>query len=419
MKQGIESLINEHIGLVEQFAKSKGLQSRNVKKYSNKEENSYRVVSCVIEYEQFKVRFAYEINEGMLFKKGIITAYFNIKDYEYHICDLLAKVAPKDKDCVVFPYVDSEEVLNSCLKQLFQKLNKYESLINDLASNSEKRRDLESNVKQEIMFFSGRPASKKGPLSLAMFGIYAQSALIRYTSEPYIAYLNGNYKKALKLYAKESSLTLYERQLVKRMKFWIKRDIKREIPEEQKTINIINVVKKEVKVYSILTFIMLLPFSFVVLEILYKVLLYIVQSNAIVMLHLSCMYLIIPSMLLSWVTCAFARDKLFLKKMKSTFKLKNLYHTFELKRQKFDTLKVCISTCIIIVAFLASLSFQVREDGIKFAQNVFDIKGTMASYKEIKSYDKDSKQILLENGEKIDLNIFSGDFEKINNLIMK
>lgn len=405
MQKEIDVLVDKFIEIVKEVAKDK--QVKSIKQYHRDRSKGYKTISCVIEYESYKLRFAYHINEGAVFKKGIITMYFNIGSIEYHFTDILAHIAPRDKDLIVFPYVDNVETIKICIELLWNKFQSYNEKIIELSINNELKIKLERGLKKEIKIFSGKDLPKEGPLALMLSGIYANTSLIRYTSEPYECFVNGKYEKAIKLYNKESNLALYEQQLVKFMKRAIKAKKKVEIPEEQKTINHAKEVKKSTKIYTILSFILLLPAMFTMCVILSKLFTYVITQNTLLVLFRSNLFLIIPTITLSLAFTKNIRNWLFRKKLYKTFQFEVLYNTEKHRKFELNIMNSVVIASIITVALLAASSISFREDGIKYSKDILDFKGTIVPYNEIQKLDTEKEVILLENGEEILLDTFN------------
>lgn len=403
----MEQLIEYFIKTVENYAKDKGKQARNIKQHARKKQDGYKAISSVIDFGSFKVRFAYQINEGRVFKKGIVTLYFNIKDYEYHFCDVLSNISPSDKDCVVFPYVDNIDTMDKCLNILFLKLNKYEEVIEELACVETKRRKLERTVGKDIKMFSGNDIPKEGTLALMISGIYSNTSLIRYTSEPYEAFLNGNYKKALRLYKKEPTLVLYEKQLIKLMRQLVKRKEIKKIPEEQLTINRKKQIKKECFVYTILSVIITLPLMFLITDLLYRLFVKVVAGDSLMILQPSRIFLIVPVLALLIVYVEPVRDILFKTRIRNTLSF-NMLYVAKTNRKRVYMRAVTIS-CTLVIAMIAASSITLRNEGIKYSNNMLDIKGRIASYSDVEMLDENKKEIKLKNGESILLETYVYD----------
>lgn len=420
MQNEIDVLVDKFIDVVKEVAQEK--QVKSIKQYHRDRTKGYKTISCVIEYESYKVRFAYHVNEGTVFKKGIITMYFNIGSMEYHFVDILAQIAPRDKDLIVFPYVDNVETMTSCVDLLWKKLQTYSEKIVELTSNEDLKNKLERTLKKEIKIFSGKELPKDGPLALMLSGIYANTSLIRYTSEPYECFVNGKYEKAIKLYSKESNLALYEQQLVKFMKRAIKLKKKVEIPEEQKTINHAKDVKKSSRIYTILSFLFLLPVMFGICVALSKLFTYAITQNSILVLSRHVIFLTIPTIALSMAFTKVLRNWLFKKKLNKTFQFEVLYNTDKRRKFELNIMNSVVIVSIITIALLAASSITLREDGIKYSKDILDFKGTIVPYNDVKSVDIQKSKILLVNGEEIIFNTYAytlKDLKHIQELINK
>jgi len=405
MQNEIDVLVDKFIDIVKEVAQYK--QVKSIKQYHRDRSKGYKTISCVIEHESYRLRFAYHINEGAVFKKGIITMYFNIGSMEYHFSDILAHVAPRDKDLIVFPYVDNVDTMRYCIELLWEKVVKYQDKIVEMVNSEELKSKLELTLKNEIKIFSGKDLPKDGPLALMLSGIYANTSLIRYTSEPYECFVNGKYEKAIKQYNKESNLALYEQQLVKFMKRAIKAKKKVEIPEEQKTLNHVKEVKKSSRIYTFLSFIMLLPTMLAVCVVLSKLFTYAITQNTLLVLSRSKLFLVIPTMVLSIVFTKNIRNWLFKKKLDKTFQFEVLYNTDKHRKFELNIMNSVVIASIITVALLAASSISFREDGIKYSKDILDFKGTIVPYNEIQKLDTEKKVIVLENGEEIFLDTFN------------
>jgi len=414
MQNEIDVLVDKFIDIVKDVVKEK--QVRSIKQYHRDRRKGYKTISCVIEYEQFKVRFAYHVNEGIVFKKGIITMYFNIKSLEYHISDILAQIAPRDKDIMMFPYVDNESTMKSCVEILWNKLQKYNDKIIELSTNDELISRLERTLKKEIKIFSGKDLPKEGPLALMLSGIYSNTSLIRYTSEPYECFVNGNYSKAIRLYNKESNLALYEYQLVKFMKRAIKQKKKVDIPDEQKTINHVKNIKRNSRVYSILSFILLLPLMFGISLALSKLFANVITKNADLVLFRDIIFLSVPTVALSVAFTQKLRNYLFKKKLASVFQYDVLVNTEKQKKIKKSIFNSIIISSILTIAIISASSISFRVDGIKYSTDILDFKGTIVPYKEVQSLDKEALKIILENGEEISFETFSYNNDDVNKI---
>lgn len=417
MEQEMEQLIEHFITAVEDYAKDKGKQARNIKQHARKKQNGYKGISSVIEFETFKVRFAYQIDEGKVFKKGIVTLYFNIKDFEYHFCDILSSVAPEDKDCVVFPYVDNKDTMDKCLKLLFAKLDKYEKGIKEIATDEAKIKKLEKTVSKEIKAFAGKEPPKEGSLRLMLSGIYSNTSLIRYTSEPYEAFLKGNYKKALKLYGKESTLVLYEKQIVKLMKQLIKKKEIVKIPEEQLTINRKKEIKKESRRYTMLAMVAALPIVILITYLLYEVFVKVVAGGSQLILTPSKIFLTIPALALLTAFTVPLRDILFKDKIKNILRFNMLYKA-KANRVHIWTKTITISS-LIVIGIIAASSITLRDEGIKYSNDILDVKGSIVPYSDVQGLDEETKEIKLKNGEKILLETYDYDMNTLKEVLEK
>ena len=96
MQQDIENVVNKFIDKTKGYAKSIEKEAKVIKQYNKNRDNGYKTISSVIELDGFKVRFEYHVNEGIGFKKGIVTVFYNIGNLEYHAYDVLKQIAPKD-----------------------------------------------------------------------------------------------------------------------------------------------------------------------------------------------------------------------------------------------------------------------------------------------------------------------------------
>lgn len=415
MEQEMEQLVEHFITAVENYAKDKGKRARNIKQHARKRQDGYKGISSVIEFEAFKVRFAYQIDEGKVFKKGIVTLYFNIKDFEYHFCDILSSVAPEDKDCVVFPYVDNTETMDKCLNMLFSKLDKYEESIKEVATDEAKIKKLEKTVSKDIKAFAGKEPPKDGPLRLMLSGIYSNTSLIRYTSEPYEAFLKGNYKKALKLYGKESTLVLYEKQIVKLMKQLKKKKEVVKIPEEQLTMNRKHQIQKESRCYTLLAMVATLPLVVLVTYLLYELFVSVVASGSQLILPLSKIFLTIPALALLIAFTVPVRDRLFKEKIKNTLRFNMLYKA---KANRVRVLKKAVTiSSLIVIGIIAASSITLRDEGIKYSNDILDVKGNIVPYSDVQELDEEAKEIKLKSGERILLETYDYDMNALKEVL--
>lgn len=417
MRQEMEDLVQHFIDVVDNFAKEKDRKVKVIKQYGRKRNDGYKCISSVMDFENFKVRFAYQVDEGPVFKKGIITLYINIKDYEYHFCDILAHINPKDKDCVVFPYIDNNEIMDKCLKVLFLKLDTYENNIMKIVSDEDKIKRIQDALKRDIKAFSGKELPKEGPLTLMISGIYSNTSLIRYTSDAYKAYLNGNYKKSIKLYSKEGTLVLYEKQLVKLMKRMVKKKEVVSLPEEQKTINRKDKIRKETLIYTIISSLIVFPIMFLLTYILYTMFLKVIQNNAQLLIPPSIIFLFVPSIALTIAFTKLARDKIFKDKVANAVRFNALY-THRQNRKKVWVNAITIAS-ILVIAIIASSSITLRQDGVKYSKDILDFTGTIVSYNDIQGLDRATKEIMLKNGEAINLETYSYDLDLLEEILMK
>lgn len=417
MEQEMEQLIEHFVVAVEDYAKDKGKRARYIKQRAKKVDNGYKGVSSVIEFENFKVRFAYLIDEGRVFKKGIVTLFFNIKDYEYHFADILAQIAEQDKECVVYPYVDNVETMDKCLNTLFKKLDIYKESIEEVALDDGKRKRLEKMIEKDMKTFSGGKIPKEGPLALMMTGIYSNTSLIRYTSEPYEAYLNGNYKKALRLYGKEGNLVKYEKQLVKLMKELIKKKEVVKIPEEQLTINRKKQIKKESRKYTLFSAIVVLPVVVLISLLLYDVFVKVVAANSEYILVPSKVFLSVPILALVWAFVLPARDSIFKDKVQSVLKFNMLCQAKENKKRVWS--KALAISSILVIAIIAATSITFRAEGIKYSSDILDFKGTIVPYTDVECLDEAVPQIKLKNGESILLETYDYDILTLKEVLEK
>lgn len=417
MEQNMEQLIEHFITAVENYAKDKGKRARYIKQRAKKVNDGYKGVSSVIDFENFKVRFAYLIDEGRVFKKGIITLFFNIKDYEYHFTDILAQIAEQDKECVVYPYVDNEIAMDKCLNMLFKKLDMYKESIEEVARDDSKRKKLEKMIQKDMKTFSGNKVPKEGPLALMMTGIYSNTALIRYASEPYEAYLNGNYKKALRLYGKEGNLVKYEKQLVKLMKELIKKKEIVKIPKEQLTINIKKQVKKESRKYTALAAVVILPVVVLISLLLYDVFVKVVGANSEYILVPSKVLLSVPILALILAFATSARDSLFKGKIQNVLNFNMLCQAKENRKRVWS--KALAISSILVIAIIAATSITFRAEGIKYSSDILDFKGTIVPYSEVDYLDEKTSEIKLKNGESILLETYDYDISSLKEVLEK
>lgn len=417
MEQNMEQLIEHFVNAVENYAKDKGKRARYIKQRAKKVKDGYKGVSSVIDFEDFKVRFAYLIDEGRVFKKGIITLFFNIRDYEYHFTDILAQIAEQDKECVVYPYVDNVDTMDKCLDMLFKKLDAYKESVEEVACDEDKRKKLEKMIQKDMKTFSGGKVPKEGPLALMVTGIYSNTSLIRYTSEPYEAYLNGEYKKALRLYGKEANLVKYEMQLVKLMKELMKKKEVVKLPKEQLTINRKKQVKKEGIKYTVFATVVVLPVVVLISLLLYDIFVKVVASNSQYILVPSKILLSVPIVALTLAYVHPIRDSLFKEKLQSVLSFNMLNQSKE-NRKKVWTRALAISS-ILIIANIAATSITIRAEGIKYSKDVLDFKGTIVSYNEVDCLDEETSEIKLKNGESILLETYDYDITELKEALEK
>lgn len=417
MEQNMEQLIEHFVNAVENYAKDKGKRARYIKQRAKKVNDGYKGVSSVIDFEDFKVRFAYLIDEGRVFKKGIITLFLNIKDYEYHFADILAQIAEQDKECVVYPYVDNADTMDKCLNMLFKKLDMYKESIEEVARDEAKRKRLEKMIQKDMKTFSGSKIPKEGSLALMMTGIYSNTALIRYTSEPYEAYLNGNYKKALRLYGKEGNLVKYEKQLVKLMKDLIKKKEVVKLPEEQLTINRKKQVKKESIKYTALASLVVFPVVVLISVLLYDIFVKVVASNSEYILVPSKVLLSVPIVALTLAFVGTARNYFFKGKIQSVVNF-NMLNKAKENRKRVWTRALAISS-ILIIAIIAATSITFRAEGIKYSNDILDFKGTIVPYSEVDYLDEKTQEIKLKNSESILLETYDYDISSLKEVLEK
>ncbi|MBR5227765.1 MAG: hypothetical protein IKV94_03915 [Clostridia bacterium] len=418
MQQDIENVVNKFIDKTKEYAKSIEKEAKVIKQYNKNRDNGYKTISSVIELDGFKVRFAYHVNEGIGFKKGIVTVFYNIGNLEYHAYDVLKQIAPKDKKSLVFPYVDDEEVIDKCMTILTDTVEQYKENITELSKNPEEVNKLEKDLKKEIKQFIGKNLDGAPvPLQLLISGVYNISLLLRYTSEPYEAFLQGNYKKAIRLYNKETNLTIYEKQLVKSIKQEEKNKNKTKSTENYYTNNRKKEAEKGNFIYSLLSFLLSIPVVSILSLLLYALFVYVMTSRAIVTLNTSLIFLIVPIIFASIAVYKPVRDKIFASKMKQYMQLQVLFNTKQAKRSKLNIFNAILISCIISIAMIASTSLTAREDGIKYSKEIWDVKGTLVSYNEIQHFDLNKKQLILEKDEVIDLSVYDISNVKLEELV--
>lgn len=407
MQQDIENVVNKFIDKTKEYAKPIEKEAKVIKQYNKNKENGYKTISSVIELEGFKVRFAYHVNEGIGFKKGIVTVFFNIGNLEYHAYDVLKQIAPKDKKCLVFPYVDDEDVIEKCMQILIDTVEQYKGNITELSKNPEEVMKLEKDLKKEIKQFIGKNLDVVPvPLQLLLSGVYNISLLLRYTSDAYEAFLQGQYAKAIRLYSKEDNLTLYEKQLVKHMKQEEKKKNKTSTTDNYFTNNRKKEAEKGSKIYGVMAFFLSLPIVSMLTFLLYSLFIFVMTKNALVTLPTSIMFLIVPIVFGSFAIFMPIRDKLFKPQLKQYMQLQRLYNTKFNQRTKINAFNAILISCIVSIAMIASTSLTIREDGIKYSKEIWDIKGTLVSFNEIQHFDLNKKQLILEKDEAIDLSVY-------------
>lgn len=209
----VDKLISNLNETVRKYAASK--DALTVEYYSDK-----RIASWTVEFKLIRVQFMLTKKEKLFLPVSTLFChvFLDKNDYcYYHISELCEYLGLDDFRCYIFPYIENAERLNNCFNVIAGFLDENESGIDALALESDtykekKIADAKKVLKQKD---PGAYIDEEDVYYGTMLINYNSLMLMRLSKHPaYIAFLKGDYQRALKKYSKIKRLFSYERRLV-------------------------------------------------------------------------------------------------------------------------------------------------------------------------------------------------------------
>ena len=202
-----------------------GIKNYYINEYykKNNPEKGYHSLDAVFSFGTYELKLEYKINISMLIPKSTLEMRFMFEDsklpVEYSIYDILDVIDDTNFNCYTFGYVTTDAQIEEILKYLWDTFIKYKEKIDELAINEEILKKLETNIQEKVELLLNEKIfeTRNAMYLMHMLELYYAVDVSRVTSDAYIHYTEGNYKKSIKEYSK-AKLTAYEKRLVDFMK---------------------------------------------------------------------------------------------------------------------------------------------------------------------------------------------------------
>ncbi len=209
----IEKLENCLNGLIKEFACM--IEALDVE-YVDENNKSERRVDTRF----FAIEFVYTKKQKTFSPVSMLYSrvYFTKRDYRYaHIPDFIDYVDSSDISCYYFPYIESEERMRACFKELEDFYLRNFDKINDIALENEKKIQINVKKAEEIKRITNLDFED---IDEFYYDFYEKIVILtRFTENgPYLEFLKGNYEKALKKYQKikkNNICTGYDLKIIK------------------------------------------------------------------------------------------------------------------------------------------------------------------------------------------------------------
>ena len=210
----------------------------NYKQYHDylkgKKENGIgKVVSRII-FKGFSLNVIYRINSGIIIPVSTLEIRIDFeKAYlplEYSFYDILYEIDKNNFNCYTIPYISSKKQLKDSIKYIIDEFLKYKDKIQEFAESKEKITLLEKKIENRIYIMFKEHIFKSMNLNYVkdILNLYYILDIANFTSDEYYIYLEGKYKKYIKVLNKKKQKTDYEKRLLEHVKKKVKKGIKKE-----------------------------------------------------------------------------------------------------------------------------------------------------------------------------------------------
>lgn len=367
----------------------------------NNPEKGYHSVDASIIFKEFTLKLEYKVNVSMLIPKSTVEIRFMFENgklpVEYSIYDLFNIIDKNNFNCYTFPYVTSESKMKEVLKYLVDTFSKYRDKIEELAIDKQKIEKLEQDIKDKIDVLLNEKVfeSRDAFYLMHMLELYYTIDISRFTTECYLDYTSGKYKKAIKKYSKlGNKITIYEQRLVEHMK---SSDIITPMEAELNTFNEARKLKnaKMELLPMFISWLVLTPFWCIVYDILFYIALYFLSKEAIYIGGADAFMLFMPAFTTAIINSFFIRKivyKIFFKKnYNKIIALDEIENSGKVTNMMLKLFQFTIAMGIVFSILIANTNIAFYEDNFKNNLDFLNIEGETISYQDVESVYKTNK----------------------------
>ncbi len=226
--------------LIDVFAKKFNKMARRTSAYNYNLIYDEDSVIGMLSFDGFCVEFDYSLECGGEVEKSGLGIIIDLSQkysetFKCMMYDIMPYVDDRDFTCWYYCFVENTERMELCFDKLendfFAIFPKLQKALNDEQVLEKLEKQVDESVKitvgaaayndMEEELQSDRTNIAKGQADLAkalVMGLYIGNEQCAYASKAYCAFIEGDYKKALKRYSRKKYLLLYEKNLVEYMK---------------------------------------------------------------------------------------------------------------------------------------------------------------------------------------------------------
>ena len=374
-----------------------GIKNYYINEYykKNNPEKGYHSLDAVFSFGTYELKLEYKINISMLIPKSTLEMRFMFEDsklpVEYSIYDILDVIDDTNFNCYTFGYVTTDAQIEEILKYLWDTFIKYKEKIDELAINEEILKKLETNIQEKVELLLNEKIfeTRNAMYLMHMLELYYAVDVSRVTSDAYIHYTEGNYKKSIKEYSK-AKLTAYEKRLVDFMKQNKNKTINYEVmPKNLNTTCEARKLKKPKKelVSMYLSWILLTPIWSIIYGIIFYLTMYFTTKNAIYTSFSNIFYVITLGFITSVSTSYFVRKimykLLYRKQYSKMIALDEIENTSFINNIMSKVLQFVIALGIVFTILLGNTNISFYNNYFIDKLNLFNLKGTVYTYEDV------------------------------------
>ncbi|HZJ77506.1 MAG TPA: hypothetical protein VFD52_01715 [Clostridia bacterium] len=423
--------------------------SELIKKYSQNNENAlhYEIemlyknpssqkdlmfVSGNINFKSFTLKCIYIVNPGLVGESSWLECKVEFADdpdwAEYSFYDILNIVNTNDFNNYTVYYIDSKDTMTRAVEYLLKSFDKYYDNILELSQHKEERKELLSNLVNDINNFFGenvfdqkKTRFDKIPLSFK-FQWFSNFISTRFNSKAYLSFMKGDFKKALRKYSRLKGLTLYEKRLVAFMNNNRGEEVKSIISssfsvEQSKKIQLNK--KRDILVYDFGVLALAVPFSLFYAGV-YWLFNFIANKDALFITHGHPFLIVLCSFISAIVLVKLFRRQfykfLFRKSAEKMLEYDSIVSDEKTNRSILLKTDVAVILCALLILFSVNKNLTFRENGFVDKTNFTSLSGNLISYEKVEAVYHLSAQegeyvIVLDNNRYYNLSHYANDDE--------